>query len=110
MTLQDKVKQLVRYCGQHPSHGFMVDERNLDKNFNVQLQEEKIICQNVQHIKIIILTGEAGDGKSRILRNITELLEKEGFSEPCRDFSALSEEKSHFNDSYKINQDIHSFI
>ena len=93
MTLQDKVKQLVRYCGQHPSHGFMVDERNLDKNFNVQLQEEKIICQNVQRIKIIILTGEAGDGKSRILRNITGLLEKEGFSEPCRDFSALSEEK-----------------
>ncbi len=92
MTLQDKVKQLVRYCGQHPSHGFMVDERNLDENFNVQLPEEDIIRQSAQHIKIIILTGEAGDGKSRILRNITDLLEEEGFSEPCRDFSALSEE------------------
>lgn len=93
MTLQDKVERLVRYCGQHQSHGFMVDERNTDETFNIRLPEEEIIRQSISKIKIIILTGEAGDGKSRILRNIKPLLNEQGFSEPCQDFSALSEEK-----------------
>ena len=93
MTLHDKVEQLLRYCGQYQSHGYMVDERNLDVQFNVQLPEEMSIRQSMKDIKIIILTGEAGDGKSRILRNITDILQEYGFSEPCSDFSALSEEK-----------------
>ena len=93
MTLRDKVEQLLRYCGQYQSHGYMVDERNLDVNFNVQLPEEMSIRQTIEDIKIIILTGEAGDGKSRILRNITDILREHGFREPCSDFSALPEEK-----------------
>lgn len=93
MTLQDKVEQLVRYCGKYPSHGFMIDERNTDSNFSVSLPEEEKIGESLNKIKIIIFTGEAGDGKSRILRNLMPLLKEAGFSEPCQDFSALSEEK-----------------
>ena len=91
MTLQDKVGMLVRYCGQYQSHGFMMDERNTDTQFNVELSEEKYIRNNVNELKVILLTGEAGDGKSRIMRNIKKLLDENGFSEPCRDFSALQE-------------------
>lgn len=91
MTLQDKVDMLVRYCGQYQSHGFMMDERNTDKQFNVELPEEEYIREHIKELKIILLTGEAGDGKSRILRNLKGLLDENGFTEPCEDFSALQE-------------------
>ncbi|MDE7222552.1 MAG: hypothetical protein K2O34_02070 [Acetatifactor sp.] len=63
MTLQDKVGILVRYCGQYQSHGFMMDERNTDVQFNIELPEEKFIRKNIKELKVILLTGEAGDGK-----------------------------------------------
>lgn len=91
MTLWEKVDQLVRYCGQYQSHGYMMDERNSDNDFHVELPEEQLIRQSISKLKVILLTGEAGDGKSRILRNVKEVIMKQGFSEPCSDFSALSE-------------------
>lgn len=91
MTLQEKVGVLVRYCGKYQSHGFMMDERNTDVQFNVELPEENYIRKNIKELKVILLTGEAGDGKSRIMRNIKELLDENGFAEPCSDFSALQE-------------------
>lgn len=91
MTLQENVAKLVRYCAQYQSHGFMMDERNTDDNFNVQLPEEQQIRAGIDSLRIILLTGEAGDGKSRIMRNLSDLLEEHGFSEPCSDFSALAE-------------------
>lgn len=90
MTLQEKIERLVRYCGQYQSHGFMMDERNTDE-FYVELPEEKHIRQQISQIRVILLTGEAGDGKSRILRNLDSFLKENGFEEPCRDFSALEE-------------------
>lgn len=91
MTLQEKVGMLVRYCSQYQSHGFMMDERNTDRHFNVQLLEEKYIRDNIETLKIIVLTGEAGDGKSRIMWNLRNLLQEKGFAQPCEDFSALQE-------------------
>lgn len=91
MTLQEKVGVLVRYCSQYQSHGFMMDERNTDRHFNVQLLEEKYIRDNIDKLKVIILTGEAGDGKSRIMWNLRSLLQQKGFAQPCEDFSALQE-------------------
>lgn len=91
MVLWEKVEQLVRYCGQYQSHGYMMDERNQDNDFHVELPEEQQIKQSIGKLKVILLTGEAGDGKSRILRNVRELIVGQGFSEPCSDFSALSE-------------------
>lgn len=92
MTLNEKVSLLVRYCAQHQSHGFMMDERNTDESFHVSLPEEERIRSSIDTIRVILLTGEAGDGKSRILRNIGPLLADHGFSPPCGDFSALPEE------------------
>lgn len=91
MNLEEKIARLVRYCGQHQAHGFMMDERNTDDNFNITLPEEKEIREKISNLKVILLTGEAGDGKSRILRNITPLLEEQHFSDSCQDFSALTE-------------------
>lgn len=93
MKLQEKVSQLVRYCGQYQSHGYMVDERNTDADFNVELPEERRLRQSIDHIRVILMTGEAGDGKSRLLRNIGGLLKEQGFSDPCNDFSALTPEE-----------------
>lgn len=92
MNLRERVENLVKYCGQYQSHGFMIDERNQDQSFDIQMPEEKKINEDIERLKIILLTGEAGDGKSRILRNIEKKLKENGFSEPCRDFSALNEE------------------
>lgn len=91
MTLQEKVGVLVRYCSQYQSHGFMMDERNTEKHFNVQLLEEKYIRDHIKNLKVIVLTGEAGDGKSRIMWNLDSLLKENGYAEPCGDFSALQE-------------------
>lgn len=92
MTLQEEVAKLVRYCAQYQAHGFMMDERNTDEEFNVELPEEKQIRTSINKLRIILFTGEAGDGKTRIMRNIGGLLQEYGFSEPCTDFSALTEE------------------
>lgn len=91
MTLQENVSRLVRYCGQHQAHGYMVDERNKDRDFNIVLPEERSIREKIENLRIILFTGEAGDGKSRILKNIEGLLTEHGFSRPCNDFSALTE-------------------
>lgn len=93
MKLQEKISQLVRYCSQYQSHGYMMDERNMDEDFNVELPEERKLRQCIDRIHVILMTGEAGDGKSRLLRNIGELLKEKGFSEPCSDFSALPPEE-----------------
>lgn len=93
MDVQEKVSKLVRYCGQYYAHGFMMDERNTDHAFNVTLAEEIEIREKIENIKVILLTGEAGDGKTRLLRNIKALLEKYHFSDPCYDFSALMDDE-----------------
>ncbi|MBD5513733.1 MAG: hypothetical protein HDR06_03515 [Lachnospiraceae bacterium] len=92
MNLREKVESLVRYCAQYQSHGYMMDERNLNEEFNILMPEEANIRKNIESYKVILLTGEAGDGKSRILRNIEPLLKQYHFSDPCQDFSALTEE------------------
>lgn len=91
MTLQENIAKLVRYCGQYQSHGFMMDERNTDVDFNVQLPEEQEIHNLIAKLRIILFTGEAGDGKSRIMRNLKDLFIENGFCEPYTDFSALTE-------------------
>lgn len=92
MNLRERVERLVRYCSQYQAHGFMIDERNQDISFDIRMPEEKEICAKINNLKIILLTGEAGDGKSRLLRNVKTILMEHGFAEPCSDFSALSEE------------------
>ena len=69
MTLHDKVEWLLRYCGQYQSHGYMVDERNLDVKFNVQLPGEMSIRQSMKDIKIIIHTDLQEWERFKIIMN-----------------------------------------
>ena len=93
MTLQEAIAKLVRYCGQYQSHGFMMDERNTDVTFHVELPEEKKIRDSIGSLRVILLTGEAGDGKTRMMRNLEPLFREYGFSRIYTDFSALGEEE-----------------
>ena len=40
--LKENIDKIVRYCRQYQAHGYMMDERNLNDGFNVELPEEKI--------------------------------------------------------------------
>jgi hypothetical protein len=70
----------------------MIDERQKEVFFNIELKEEIEIKNSLPNVNIIILTGEAGDGKSRMLRNIEKELLENGF-QIVSDFSALSEKR-----------------
>lgn len=89
MNIKEKVQNLVKYCGGYEGHSFMMDERNLD-DFNITLPEEEEVRKKLSKVRFILLTGEAGDGKTRLLRNLAEPLRESGF-ETCLDFSEISD-------------------
>ena len=89
--LKENVDKIVKYCRQYQSHGYMMDERNLNAGFNVELPEENFIRRNIEKLRLILFTGEAGDGKTRIMRNLKEIFAEHGFRNLCVDFSALAE-------------------
>lgn len=90
MNIKDKVLQLLKYCGGYEGHTYMMDERNVD-SFNISLPQENEIRERMPELGLILLTGEAGDGKTRMLRNLRGMLEEHGFN-VCMDFSAISDE------------------
>lgn len=90
MNVKEKVSQLIKYCGGYDGHSYMMDERNVD-NFSIVLPQEKEIRERISELKFILLTGEAGDGKTRLLRNLKETLEEHAFR-MCMDFSAIQED------------------
>lgn len=91
MNVKEKVSQLIKYCGGYDGHSFMMDERNAD-DFNIALPQEKEIRARISELKFILLTGEAGDGKTRLLRNLKDVLEEHKF-QICMDFSAIEDEE-----------------
>lgn len=64
MTISDKVKWINKYCGQFYAHHGMIDERIEVMDFNIETPEEKEIKTILDCRKVIVLTGEAGDGSS----------------------------------------------
>ncbi len=92
LSLKNKINQIVSYCGAYDGHSSLYDERIENKSFNIKLPEEYRILQNLEKVNIILLTGEAGDGKSRILRNLKNEFEENGFA-IIDDFSALHEDE-----------------
>ena len=91
MNLKERVNYISKFCGVNHDHSNMIDERQKEISFNIELKEEIEIKNIMSEVNIIILTGEAGDGKSRMLRNIEKDLYDNGF-EIFPDFSALNEE------------------
>ena len=92
MNLKERVNYISKFCGVNHDHSNMIDERQKEISFNIELKEEIEIKNIMSEVNIIILTGEAGDGKSRMLRNIEKDLYNNGF-EIFPDFSALNEEE-----------------
>lgn len=91
MNIKEKVQELLMYCSSYQGHAYMVDERRTDEAFRVALPEEEEILEDLEHLQFILLTGEAGDGKSHLLRSLHEKLEEHQF-QIYQDFSALPEE------------------
>ena len=48
--LQKKVSNLLKYCGYYQAHGFMMDERNTDKEFNIRMPE---VMEKLELFKIL---------------------------------------------------------
>ena len=93
MQLKDKIKAISKYCGEHHDHSNMVDEKN-EYRFNVEIPEYKEIIEFIDNgAFVIILTGEAGDGKTRLLNNLSDTIKN---FEIINDFSELNEKQRNF--------------
>ncbi len=90
MNIKEKVDDLLKYCSSYQGHTYMMDERREDQTFQVLLLEERDIMEHIGKLQFVLLTGEAGDGKSRLLRNLNQQLLRHKF-EIHTDFSAMSE-------------------
>ncbi len=104
MNLRDKVNCISKFCGISFDHSNMIDERQHEILFNIELNEEVEIKNIMSGVDIIILTGEAGDGKSRMIRNIEKYLNSNEF-EVIPDFSALTKK-----DREEVIKDIKSLL
>ena len=91
MELTEKINELLTYCSVCQGHVNMMDERRAEDGFQVTLPEEEEIYASLDHLQFILLTGEAGDGKSRLIRTLRKKLDEYGFCEPYMDFSAETE-------------------
>ncbi|MBU3126237.1 hypothetical protein [Clostridium tagluense] len=90
MNLENKISYIVNYCGKYLGHENMIFERKQNFDFNIEFAEEKFIKENINKLKIIILTGEAGDGKSHLLNNMKSYIDK-GWKILSEDFSQLDD-------------------
>ena len=91
MNIKEKVEDLLKYCSSYQGHVYMMDERRSDEAFQVLLPEEKLLREQMANLQFILLTGEAGDGKTRLLHNLSDEFRKNGF-EIHPDFSAISDD------------------
>ncbi|MCI8517239.1 MAG: hypothetical protein HFG75_10290 [Hungatella sp.] len=90
MNIKEKIDDLLKYCSSYQGHTYMMDERREDQTFQVLLPEEQDIMEHMDKLQFVLLTGEAGDGKSRLLRSLNQQLLRHEF-EIYTDFSAMLE-------------------
>lgn len=69
-------------------HSYMYDEIVNVIDFNIEMPEENDIKQNIGKCKVFILTGDAGEGKSRIIRNLKGIFDDNNYK-ITPDFSEL---------------------
>ncbi len=72
MTLQE-IFDFYRSYSMHGSDNTnLYAERNNSKKFNVDLKIEDYVAKKIQEKSIIIITGDAGDGKSALLNKLQD--------------------------------------
>lgn len=103
MNIKEKVSELLKYCSSYQGHSYMVDERRASGDFQVILPEEEEIGKSLDRLHFILLTGEAGDGKSYLLRSLNEKLKKYHFH-VFRDFSELPEQRGLEGEIFKQSE------
>lgn len=92
-TYKEKVQWLLKYCSEYDGHEYMYDEHVKKSNFDIRLHIEEDIIECMNTAKIVVLTGDAGDGKSRVLNRLQTELKGIGTEwDYTNDFSALSKE------------------
>lgn len=95
-TYKEKIQWLLKYCSEYDGHEYMYDERIREDKFDISLHIEKDILECMKTARIVVMTGDAGDGKSRVLSRIQAELKEVGEEtlwEYTNDFSALSKEE-----------------
>ncbi len=77
MYISEKIEWLLKYCSEYIDHAEQYDERQ-DENdkFQIDLGVEKYIKSKLDCKQLILLTGDAGDGKTRILFNMKKVLDE----------------------------------
>lgn len=88
-SFKQRVNEIVRYSSLYYGNSSAIEERS-GMEFNIELPEERAILNAMKSKRIILLTGEAGDGKSRMIKNLSKY--EEAASYKCiDDFSALDD-------------------
>lgn len=92
LTFKTKVDWLLKFCSEYDGHEYMYDEHTKETDkFNLELKVEDEIINRLKELSFLILTGDAGDGKSRILERIREKLKQQNASWSfVNDFSELT--------------------
>lgn len=91
MDLNQKVEWFLKYYSGYESHSNMYEERlEKDNNFCVDLGIEQYILDSLKTNTLIVLTGDAGDGKTKVIRNIQTVISSSIDIEFIEDFSELS--------------------
>lgn len=92
LTFKTKVDWLLKFCSEYDGHEYMYDEHTKETDkFNLELKVEDEIINRLKELSFLILTGDAGDGKSRILERIREKLKQQNGSWSfVNDFSELT--------------------
>lgn len=93
-TYKDKIEWLLKFCADYDGHEFMYDEHISDvEKFHIKMNIEDKIKKYMDEKRIIILTGDAGDGKSRIINNMMQIYKGTKKWKYINDFSELNKEE-----------------
>ena len=77
MYISEKIKWLLGFCSEYIDHAEQYDERqNVNDKFHIDLGVEHYIKNSLPDKHLILLTGDAGDGKTRTLFNMSRYLDK----------------------------------
>ena len=86
------ISHIAKYSALNTNSSNANNERNT-YNFYIELPEEQEIRNKLSTAHVIILTGEAGDGKSRMLNLLMNEAISNGFTKIVDDFSQESQEE-----------------
>lgn len=97
------VKRLLKYCTINTSNSYSFEERiDISEKFHIDLEIESLILSKIDTLSLILLTGDAGDGKTHIIKKLEGIKKVKNEWEIIPDFSEKSiDEKGVIIDNIK---------